>query len=606
MKKWINLLSLVFVLMFIFVNIGYTKIEAVEKPKKVLLLYSYDKLLPIYEILDPSIRSNLKSKADISIEFYVEYLDLSRFSEYNYQDRLLSFLHSKYSKLTIDLIVTVNPPAFELLLRDKDHLFKDIPVVFCSIGEIRLKDRKLENKNFTGILSDEDQVKWTLNEMIKIHPDVRKIAVIAGTSDTDRGLLQEAQPVFKQRENSIDFIYLNNLTLDRLLIKVKNLPHHTLCLYLTFFCDAIGKSYVPRDVLTQISQIANVPIYSYFSPYLEYGIVGGYLHNFQVEGEKVADLAIRILNGEKPSDIPYERSVSNFMFDWNQLKRWGILEEKLPTGSIIPNKVESFWEQYKWRIGGVFGLCLFEALLIFVLLVNLKKRHRAEIALQQAHDELERKVDERTRKLYNLLKQKEVLVKEVHHRVKNNFMVISSLLNLQSKQIKNKKALELFKESQGRINTMAFIHEKLYKSADLASIDFKDYLSALTQSLYESYAVDPSSVILKMNIENVPLGVDQAIPCSLIVNELISNALKYAFPDARKGKINLSLIKADTKEIELLVTDNGIGLPKDFDIKNTQTLGMHLVKILAESQLQGKLTVKSGQGSEFLIKFNVQ
>lgn len=201
------------------------------------------------------------------------------------------------------------------------------------------------------------------------------------------------------------------------------------------------------------------------------------------------------------------------------------------------------------------------------------------------------------------LKEKEVLLQEIHHRVKNNLQLISSLLKLQSRYIKEKHDVEMFKESQNLIKSLALIHERLYQSKDLANIDFKGYIENLVNSLFRSYGIDRDKIALTIDVKDVLLGVDAAIPCGLIINELVSNSLKYAFPEGKEGEIKLSFHPTDENEIELVFSDNGVGMPEDLDFRNTESLGLHLVTILAEDQLQGKIELNRTEGTKFQIKF---
>lgn len=208
------------------------------------------------------------------------------------------------------------------------------------------------------------------------------------------------------------------------------------------------------------------------------------------------------------------------------------------------------------------------------------------------------------------LKEKEVLLKEIHHRVKNNMQVISSLLNLQSSRIKSQEILEMFKESQDRIRSMSLIHERLYQSADLAKIDFSQYIQNLASHLFQSYRIDPGAVVLKTNVRDVSLDINKAIPCGLIINELVSNSLKYAFPQvqgtdkkiAKKGEIDIQLT-ADDGRVMLLVKDNGVGLPADLDIETADSFGLQLVTTLV-LQLNGEIDIKRKPGATFKITFD--
>jgi len=200
------------------------------------------------------------------------------------------------------------------------------------------------------------------------------------------------------------------------------------------------------------------------------------------------------------------------------------------------------------------------------------------------------------------LQEKEVLLREIHHRVKNNLQIISSLLNLQSQHIEDSKALEMFKESRLRIRSMAMVHEKLYRSKDLSRVDFKEYVQSLCYHLFQMYGVAPDTVALNLDIEDVLLDINTAIPCGLLVSELISNALKHAFPQGRKGEVTVSMKPVENGDIALEVRDNGVGLEDDLDLKNTESFGLQLVDMLTE-QLQGTISIDRNGGTTFAIRF---
>jgi len=204
-------------------------------------------------------------------------------------------------------------------------------------------------------------------------------------------------------------------------------------------------------------------------------------------------------------------------------------------------------------------------------------------------------------KLRQLLEDKDMLIKEIHHRVKNNLMIISSLLNLQSSNLKDQESKDLFQVSQNRTKTMALIHERLYQSDDLKRIGFKEYITTLSKDLYKNYVNDPNRVGLQLVVEDVDFDVDQAIPLGLILNEIITNSMKYGFPGDLKGKVFIDLSKKG-KTYTLRVGDDGVGLPEDLDIEKTDSLGMQLITNLI-SQIDGEFELKRENGTEFIIKF---
>lgn len=201
------------------------------------------------------------------------------------------------------------------------------------------------------------------------------------------------------------------------------------------------------------------------------------------------------------------------------------------------------------------------------------------------------------------LEEKELLLREVHHRVKNNLQIISSLLNLQADRIKDKEDLELFKDSQGRVKSMAFIHEQLYHSSDFKNIDFAEYIHNLVTYLTHSYALNPEIIKINVDVENVSLNLNTAIPCGLIINELVTNSIRYAFPNGRVGIINVNLHSYSKDKYILIIKDNGIGLSPDIDFENTETLGLQLVDGLTK-QLEGSVEFNRNGGTEFKIIFN--
>jgi PAS domain S-box-containing protein len=209
------------------------------------------------------------------------------------------------------------------------------------------------------------------------------------------------------------------------------------------------------------------------------------------------------------------------------------------------------------------------------------------------------------RQLEESIKEKEVLLKEVHHRVKNNMQVISSILNLQSSYISDENALAILRESQDRIKSMSFVHESLYQSKTLSEVNFAEYIQNITRNLYHSYGRPEGGIDLEFELENLYLNLDTSIPCGLIINEIVSNSLKYAFHGREKGKIKIEFSKLSDGRLKLIVSDDGIGLAEDFDIENAESLGLQLVTTLI-TQVSGELEIDVSRGTKFNIVFKEQ
>ena len=238
--------------------------------------------------------------------------------------------------------------------------------------------------------------------------------------------------------------------------------------------------------------------------------------------------------------------------------------------------------------------------------VILEISNQVAVAIVQLS--LEEKLKQHADELQNSLREKEVLLKEIHHRVKNNLQIITSLLYLQSMKIDDEATQAIFKDSQNRVKSLALVHEKLYQSKDLARIDFSDYLKNLANFIFTTYRTNVSNLNIEYEMDEVYLSVEIAVPLGLILNELLSNALKYAFTwpqkdDYKEHRIILKLKKLQAEDYLLSVSDNGIGLADDFNLEESYSLGLKLVTSLVQ-QIEGKLEVNPKNKTEFKITFN--
>lgn len=257
---------------------------------------------------------------------------------------------------------------------------------------------------------------------------------------------------------------------------------------------------------------------------------------------------------------------------------------------------------------------------------ELGERRVAEEALRQLNANLEQRVAQRTQELWVLneelrqeaeerqaameqvrasLEEKEVLLREIHHRVKNNLQVVSSLFNLHAGRVRDPQTIEILRESQNRLRSMALIHEKLYRSEDLSQVDFNAYIRDLAAFLFQAYRTDPGRVSLHLQIEHLDFPIDAAVPCGLLLNELIANALKHAFPDGRSGNLCVELRRLSAERVLLRVADDGIGLPNTGSLGAMPSLGMTLVRALAD-QLDAELEVVSRGGVTFNLSFPLE
>jgi PAS domain S-box-containing protein len=354
-----------------------------EQPetKRILVLFSYHEGLPWENLLDESLRNTLASQSTFLIEINIEHTNLVTYADDAYRHKLVDLYRYKYSHPAMDLIIGVGDEAVDMLLDYGEKLFPEIPIVLIT-AERKTLQRDFLKPNMTSLLWGTD-IRANFELIREILPQTRHIFIVAGTSPTDRAALRRAQAALGQETKRFGVRYLTDISANDLIKEATQLPEQSALLFLVFFRDAEGKSFVPRKLLSILSKQASVPVFGIVDTYLGYGIVGGNLLSAEVQGKRCAEIALRIFRGESPEDMIPERTLSQLMFDWRQLKRWGISEDKLPPGSIVRFKTYSFWELYRGYIVAAIFLILVQSGLISFLLWQRAQRRRAQAQLAE-------------------------------------------------------------------------------------------------------------------------------------------------------------------------------------------------------------------------------
>lgn len=260
---------------------------------------------------------------------------------------------------------------------------------------------------------------------------------------------------------------------------------------------------------------------------------------------------------------------------------------------------EYFLEAINQRVNG-YLIKPVEAKKLFALIDELA----GNILMKRELEEKELKRREAEEGLKKSLAEKEILLKEVHHRVKNNMQIISSILKMQQRQVDDPKLKEVLEESQNRIRSMALVHENLYRTENLAKILFSNYVKSMASNLSHTFSEVQNNVRFEFDVIDVYMPLDTGIPCGLIINELLSNSFKYAFPNKNNGIIRIQLKNVGSNNYELIVSDNGIGINGSFDIEKTKSLGMRIVTKLVQ-QIEGTLDYDFSNGTKFTINFKI-
>jgi PAS domain S-box-containing protein len=354
--------------------------------KYVLMLHSSQALLPAMTVLGSSTRATLDAEAPGRVEIFPEFLDAVRFPGAEHEARMVALLREKYATGRIDLVLSMGPEALAFLGRNRAALFPGAAVICAGVTAEELQTHSLSNA--TGVLSRYDPVE-TLELALRLQPHARHLVVVTGASPFDRNWEAVARAKFRPYADRLDVRYLSGLPLPELLAQVARLPPNTILLYLTVFLDGRGERFVPREVAAKISAAANAPLYGVYDTYLDHGIVGGHMDTFEAVGREIARIGLRVLAGEPAESIsPHEAQTHVSLVDWRQLQRWGMSEAKLPPGTVVRFRQQSLWERYSRQIAAVAVALLVQSLLIVGLLVQARRRRRAEQSLRESEERM--------------------------------------------------------------------------------------------------------------------------------------------------------------------------------------------------------------------------
>ena len=361
-------------------------LPASSATRRIVLLFDERPELPGLTLLQADLVRTLTSNSADRIEVYNETMDHSRFGSNDYELLLRDFLRTKYSDKKIDMAIAIFGPSLDFLLNYGSAIFPGTPIVFCGIDKTELSKRSLP-PHVSGVLVKREFAP-TVDIALSLHPKTERAVVVAGTSDFDTRLLEEAKKEFRAYEDRLTFRYLTTLPLQDLLTELSHLPPQSLVFYTTLFRDGAGETFVPHEVVERVSAAANAPTYGFLDQYVGHGIVGGHVYSLSAHGVATAKLALQVLSGDEPSGGPVEVPTNKLLFDWRQLQRWGISESKLPKGSEIWFREPSAWDQYKTPIAWIAAAILVQALLIALLIHERQYRRRAERTARETFSEL--------------------------------------------------------------------------------------------------------------------------------------------------------------------------------------------------------------------------
>ena len=357
------------------------------KPKNILFLSSGAPGQPLYDITVSGVRTTIQEGYDGPLNLYAEYLDAERFPNKQQFRAQIDFIKKKYTREKMDLFIPAGAEVLSLFSQSLSRDFDEIPTLFIEFRRGYPDTLAFVPKHkMTGLITEPDPKK-TFEAALSIHPGTKYVFVVSGSSPSDRLVESLARAAYREYEGSVKVTYLSGLAMEELLQRISRLPENSIVIYLSFLKDPKGVNYYATESLKLLCEASSAPVYGNWEHFVGHGIVGGYVLAVNANAARVGQLAVRILQGEDPSTIPVERGSTLYMFDWRQMKRWGIKEGDLPDGSVIVNRELTFFEAFKWYIIGTVLFVIIETVLVVFLISLYRKQKRAQKQLREAAKE---------------------------------------------------------------------------------------------------------------------------------------------------------------------------------------------------------------------------
>ncbi len=532
-------------------------------PKRVVVLYWYDKNYPGHVRWDQGFKPALEQGAEGSIEYYPEYLEANRFPGENQSQILHDYLKDKYAGRPIDVVVAQSEVSLTFLARYRNDLFPNVPVVFYSAT--RPTPETLAHwSNITGVVVFGGFDK-TVESALTIHPATQQLYVISGSLEHDKRFETIARAQLKDFEHRLTINYLTDVSPAELRATTSQLQQHSLILYVWQQAyDENRRVLETGDILSSIAQKSSVPIYAMSQPLVGRGIVGGYVYTPEAGAARVAEMVRLIAHGQLARDIPIENVHTIPMFDWRELQRWQISEAKLPPGSIIQFKQLTLWQQYRSQILGVLAVLTLETSLIAVLLIERRRRRRAKEALDRLNTELETRIEARTAALNAKTRELESFAYSVAHDLKAPLRGIDGYSRLllddyfEKLDDNGRSFLQTIQSSTDEMNQLI---DDLLAYSRLERREIKPYrieLASIVSALVEEKRRDATTQQIDFVVDvNGATVLADASSLQQSLRNYLDNAIKFT------SKTTAPRIEIGSKESEqscvLWVRDNGIG-----------------------------------------------
>ncbi|MCX7786494.1 MAG: ATP-binding protein [Spirochaetes bacterium] len=563
--------------------------HGLHEAKRVLVIHSYHAGYSFTMEEHRGIEEGLQ-KEKLKVELFTHFLDAKRF-DINIRFREIArYLSSLYKTYTFDLVIATDNDALNFVVQYRSTLFPKTPIVFCGINDYS-PDLLRGEQGITGV-AEVVALKETIDLARSLFPDRDHLVFLIDNTSTGTALRREIARVQKSYPFSLTFIYLRLGLLSFSEIKelLRKYQGKSIVFPLQLNQDRDGRVYDVAEALEEVRRTTQDPLFTVTDPHYRLGVIGGKITLPYYQGLAAGNMAARILKGEDPATIPVQtETYSPYIFDYRYLEAYHIPLKSLPEGSQIIHRPPSIWERYSETIPYILILLVAETVTILLLIDALRRNKQFQTMLQR------------------LVKEKEMLIREVNHRVKNNLSTVKSLLSIQKSSSSDPSVLEALGEAENRIHSISLTHRLLYGSLNSKTIDLRTYLEELISGIRDSFQTEKRGVTIQLEVPQVQMEADIIRNIGLIVNEAVTKALKHAFnggggniriqvfqlqrgTQQQKERKNTALVPRNTpSQWVLIIEDDGKGIPEDKP-KSSDSLGFTIMESLSET-LKGVLTI---------------
>jgi signal transduction histidine kinase len=540
--------------------------------KTVLMLNSYRSG---YTWTDDQVRGvrSVLSDQPYPVELYVEYMDTARRADEKHLDALTAFYQAKYGDRPLDLILSTDDAALQFLLNSKDSLFGRKPLVFCGVNNTELAAQTSRDTT-TGVI-EVFASEELLGLALRLHPGTRSVHVVTDNSvaaASSRDVYARAAASTKDLQ--LSFLDGRFLTLDQITTALQNLPGQSLVMLSHLSQDRTSSYFQSKLALKRIAEASAAPVYSPSISELGQGIVAASRNGGFEHGVRAAKMAARILNGESPEQIPFEVDRQNYLiFDFAQMKRWGIQESQLPPNASVVNRPPDFYSAYRGLIWGGAAFIALEGLVIALLFINVRMRKRAEERIRTLNADLEDRVQARTTQLELANRELEAFSYSVSHDLSAPLKNISGFIQLLRKRSngaldeKSERYLGTIMDEAQRLGT---IIESLLNFSRLGRAELQKSqvdLNRLVAEVRQQFAFETQDRSIEWRVEPLPQVLGDGNLLKQVFANFLSNAIKYT-RNRRQATITVGCEAGNSEEVVLFVRDNGVG----FNMKHASKL----------------------------------